>query len=75
MLPSAKVTTQSVTALIVAIITAVALHLYALTLDDATINTISAGVGWIVGSVAAWLKDETRPAPSTLQALKRAAGR
>lgn len=67
-IPSAKVTTQSITALIVAIAVAVALHLFALELDPATINTISGAVGWAVGAVVAYFRPETRPAPSTFTA-------
>jgi hypothetical protein len=67
-IPSAKVTTQTVTALIVAVVCAVALHLFTIDLDDSTINAISGAVGWVVGAVFAYLKPETRPAPSTFTA-------
>lgn len=66
MIPSAKVTTQSITAVVVAIVTAVALHLFDVEWDDATVNMIAGAVGWVVSFVAGYLKAETRPAPSSL---------
>lgn len=68
-MPTAKLTTQTITGLIVAIVTAVALNVFGLELDGATISTISAAVGWAVGAVLGYFKAETNPAPSSFAYL------
>ena len=67
-LPSAKVTAQSVTSLIVAVVTAVALHLFGVELDSTAI-TIPGAVGWAVGIGAGYFKAETRPPASSFPYL------
>lgn len=68
-MPSAKWTAQNITGLIVAIITAVALWLFSLELDEATITTISAAVGWVIGAIWSYFKTETNPPPSSFAHL------
>jgi hypothetical protein len=68
-MPSAKWTAQNITGLVVSVVTAVALHLFSLELDDATIGTISAAVGWVVGAIFSYFKAETNPAPSSFAHL------
>jgi len=68
-LPSAKVTVQSVTSLIVAVIVAVALHLYGVELTAGAVTGIASAAGWAVGLVAGYFKAETRPPASSFPYL------
>lgn len=70
-MPTDKLITDKLTTIITAAIAAAALKYFGVELEGWAILLIGGLVGWAVGGVAAYFKNETNPAPSAIRTLRR----